>query len=155
MKKSKLKFLVVGAGAVGGITAALLRKNGIDVEIVCKYDDYASLVSENGLKVSGVCGEFSTDIPAFASVSQVKNEKDIILLTTKTTDMIKAAQSLISILKKDGFVISLQNGFCEDELGRVSAPVNNAIVNMIHQIEQQIREILVSNFNDPFFDRFR
>jgi 2-polyprenyl-6-methoxyphenol hydroxylase-like FAD-dependent oxidoreductase len=38
MKKSKLKFLVVGAGAVGGITAALLRKNGIDVEIVCQYD---------------------------------------------------------------------------------------------------------------------
>ena len=69
--------------------------------------------------------------------------------------MIKAAQSLISILKKDGFVISLQNGFCEDELGRVSAPVNNAIVNMIHQIEQQKREISVSNFNDPFFDRFR
>jgi 2-dehydropantoate 2-reductase len=119
MKKSELKFLVVGAGAVGGITAALLRKNGIDVEIVCKYDDYASLVSEKGLKVSGVCGEFSIDIPAFASVSQVKNEKDIILLATKATDMMEAAQSLISILKKDGFVISLQNGFCEDELGRV------------------------------------
>jgi 2-dehydropantoate 2-reductase len=87
MKKSELKFLVVGAGAVGGITAALLRKNRIDVEIVCKYDDYASLVSEKGLKVSGVCGEFSIDIPAFASVSQVKNEKDIILLATKATDM--------------------------------------------------------------------
>jgi 2-dehydropantoate 2-reductase len=119
MKKSELKFLVVGAGAVGGITAALLRKNGIDVEIVCKYDDYASLVSERGLKVSGVCGEFSIDIPAFATVSQVKNEKDIILLATKATDMMEAAQSFISILKKDGFVISLQNGFCEDELGRV------------------------------------
>ncbi len=119
MKKSELKFLVVGAGAVGGITAALLRKNGIDVEIVCKYDDYASLVSEKGLNVSGVCGEFSIDIPAFASVSQVKNEKDIILLATKATDMMEAAHSLISILKKDGFVISLQNGFCEDELGRV------------------------------------
>jgi 2-dehydropantoate 2-reductase len=37
----------------------------------------------------------------------------------------------------------------------VSAPINNAIVNMIHQIEQQKRKISVSNFNDPFFDRFR
>jgi ketopantoate reductase len=33
-----LKFIVVGSGAVGGITAAFLRKNGVDVEIVCKYD---------------------------------------------------------------------------------------------------------------------
>ena len=44
MKKPELKFLVVGAGAVGGITAALLRKNGFNVEIVCKYDDYAALL---------------------------------------------------------------------------------------------------------------
>ena len=38
MKKSDLKFLVVGAGAIGEITAAMLKKAGIDVEIVCKYD---------------------------------------------------------------------------------------------------------------------
>ncbi len=50
MKRTGLKFLVVGAGAVGGITAALLRKNGIDVEIVCKHDDYASIISETGIK---------------------------------------------------------------------------------------------------------
>ena len=49
MKRTGLKFLVVGAGAVGGITAALLKKNGIDVEIVCKYDDYAALVSDTGI----------------------------------------------------------------------------------------------------------
>ena len=38
MKKCDLKFLIVGVGAIGGITAAMLKKAGIDVEIVCKYD---------------------------------------------------------------------------------------------------------------------
>ena len=72
MKKSEFKFLVMGAEAFGGISAAMLRKNGIDVEIVCKYDDYASLVSEEGLKVSGISGDFIVAIPFFSSVSHVR-----------------------------------------------------------------------------------
>jgi 2-dehydropantoate 2-reductase len=119
MEKSDLKFLVIGAGAIGGITAAMLRKNGINVEIVCKYDDYAFRVSTQGINVSGVCGEFNIKLPAYASVSQVNDEKDVILLATKATDMIEATSSLGTIIKKDGYLISLQNGICEDELASV------------------------------------
>jgi 2-dehydropantoate 2-reductase len=116
MLKSELKFLVVGAGAIGGITAALLKRSGVDVEIVCKYDDYALLISESGIHVTGVCGEFSVKIPAYASISEVNEKKDFVLLATKATDMIGAAASLESVLKEDGFMISLQNGICEDDL---------------------------------------
>lgn len=42
MISKDLKFLVLGAGAIGGITAALMRKNGYDVEILCKDKEYAS-----------------------------------------------------------------------------------------------------------------
>jgi 2-dehydropantoate 2-reductase len=119
MGNSDLKILVIGAGAIGGITAALLRKNGINVEIVCKYEDYASLVSLQGIEISGVCGNFNIKIPSYAAVSQVKDEKDIILLATKATDMIDAASSLNSVLKKEGYLISLQNGICEDELAAI------------------------------------
>jgi len=119
MKKTDLKFLVVGAGAVGGITAALLRRNGFNVEIVCKYDDYATLLSDKGIEISGACGKFNIKIPAFASVSQVGEEKDIVLLATKATDMMEAVHSIDSILKKDGFLISMQNGICEDNLASV------------------------------------
>jgi 2-dehydropantoate 2-reductase len=119
MKGTGLKFLVVGAGAVGGITAALLKKNGTDVEIVCKHEDYASLISDNGIQVTGACGELSVRIPAFASITQVKEEKDIVLLATKATDMIEAAKSIDRVLKKNGFLISMQNGICEDDLAAV------------------------------------
>ena len=119
MNNSGLKFLVVGAGAIGGITAALLKKNGINVEIVCKYDDYASLISDSGIEIKGFCGESKVKIPSFGSIAQVREQKDIILLATKATDMISVAQSLESVLKKNGFLISLQNGICEDELASV------------------------------------
>jgi 2-dehydropantoate 2-reductase len=119
MKGSDLKFLVVGAGAIGGITAALLKKNGIDVEIVCKHDDYASLISTTGIEIKGACGEFSVKIPAFASIDQVKEKKDIVLLATKATDMIEVANSIDRVLKKNGFLISMQNGICEDDLAAI------------------------------------
>ncbi len=119
MKQTGLKFLVIGAGAIGGITAALLRKNGINVEIVCKHDEYASLISDIGISISGACGDFIVKIPAVASVAQVTEEKDIILLATKATDMMEAARSIDDTLKKEGFLISLQNGICEDDLASI------------------------------------
>lgn len=119
MKRTDLKFLVVGAGAVGGITAAFLKKNGLDVQIVCKYDDYASLISDSGIEVSGVNGRFRVKMEAFATISQIKEKKDIILLATKATDMMEIARELKSVLKTDGFLISLQNGICEDDLASV------------------------------------
>ncbi len=119
MKGRELSFLIVGAGAVGGITAALLKKQGYNIEIVCKYDDYASLISEKGIEVSGECGNFKVKIPAYSSISGVKEKKDIILLATKATDMIEAATVLKPILKDDGYLISLQNGICEDDLATI------------------------------------
>lgn len=119
MKSRDLSFLVLGAGAVGGITAAMLKKNGYDVEIICKYDDYASIISEKGLNVSGVSGNFTVRLPAYASVKDLKVKKDIILHATKATDMKSAAIEALSALKEGGYFVSMQNGICEDELASV------------------------------------
>ncbi len=56
METKELSILVIGAGAVGGITAALLKKDGYNVEIVSKYPEYATLISEQGIEVTGACG---------------------------------------------------------------------------------------------------
>ena len=119
MKKNDFSILVIGAGAVGGITAALLRKNGFDVEIVCKHDDYASAIRNEGLEVSGTCGNFRIKMPAYASVSEVKEKKDLILHATKATEMTEAAAAVKPLLKENSHVVSLQNGICEDELAKV------------------------------------
>jgi 2-dehydropantoate 2-reductase len=119
MSESGLKYLVVGAGAIGGITAAFLKKNGIDVEIVCKYDDYAEKISHDGLNISGARGEFNVKIPAYAGISQITEKKDIIILATKATDVMEVAPTLLPVLSSSGYVISLLNGLCEDDLATV------------------------------------
>jgi 2-dehydropantoate 2-reductase len=119
MKNKDLSILVVGAGAVGGITAVLLKKDGYDVEIVCKYDDYAKLISSRGIEVNGACGNFTVPMQAYSSLADIKEEKDIILHATKANDMIEAAKSMKNILKENGFVISMQNGICVDDLAAI------------------------------------
>jgi prephenate dehydrogenase len=44
MKHNDLSTMVVGVGAIGGITAALLKKTGYNVEIICRDAEYASLI---------------------------------------------------------------------------------------------------------------
>lgn len=119
MDNKDLSFLVVGAGAIGGITAALLKKKGYDVEIVCKYDEYASLISLYGIEVDGVCGKFKIAMPAYTTINEVKTKKDVVLHATKTNDITESAHLIKNILKDDGLVVSLQNGICEDKLAEI------------------------------------
>ncbi len=122
-------ILVVGAGSIGGISAAILKNAGYNVEIVCKYEDYRESIINEGLKVSGVKGRFREKMKAYVSVKDTGSTKDIILLAVKATDMIEAAEDLKSLLKKNSLVISMQNGICEPELGRVLG--NDHIVGCI------------------------
>ncbi|NLA50158.1 MAG: 2-dehydropantoate 2-reductase, partial [Bacteroidales bacterium] len=61
-----LSILVIGAGAIGGITAAFLKKNGYNVEIISKYEDYAALIREQGIEISGISGRFTVTVPSYA-----------------------------------------------------------------------------------------
>lgn len=112
-------ILVVGAGSVGGITAAFLKKSGYNVEIVCKHDDYKEIIINEGLSVKTLSGKFREKMKAWTAVRDVDEKKDIILLAVKATDLKEAAEDLKPLLKEDSLVVSMQNGICEPELGRI------------------------------------
>jgi 2-dehydropantoate 2-reductase len=120
MKSTDLSFLVLGAGAIGGITAALMKNKGYDVEILCRDEEYASLISDHGLQVKGACGDLKVSIPAYSSISGIKRKKDVILHATKATEMIEAAKTVFPVLKENGCFVSMQNGICEDKLASVA-----------------------------------
>src|SRR4030042_5137533 len=52
-------------------------------------------------------------------MSMGREKKDIILHSTKATDMIEAAREVKSIIKENGYLISMQNGIREDDLAVV------------------------------------
>ena len=119
MEDKNYSILVIGAGAIGGITAALLRKNGHNVEILCRQEEYAKLISDKGIEISGVCGKFSIRIPAYSSIKDINGRKDFILHATKATELPESAAVAMTVLKESGYIVSMQNGICEDALAEI------------------------------------
>lgn len=117
--QDKPKILVIGAGGIGGVTAGVLAKAGYDVEIICKYEEVAKKIRSTGLEIKGNKGDFAITMPAKATVPELQEKKDLVLLATKATDMLAPAKEILPFLHKDSKVVSMQNGFCEEALAEV------------------------------------
>jgi 2-dehydropantoate 2-reductase len=101
-----VKILVVGAGAVGSLVGALLQEGGNSVVLVGRAD-HARAVREQGLKVSGSRPRV-VHLEAVAEVPS-DSEADVVLLTTKTFDLARAATELARTLSARPTLL-LQNG---------------------------------------------
>ncbi|HOO73314.1 MAG TPA: 2-dehydropantoate 2-reductase [Spirochaetota bacterium] len=112
-------IVVVGTGAIGGVTAALMKNAGFNVEVVCKYPDLAEKIIHQGIHAFGIRGDVQVPMPAVATVKELSGKKDVVFLATKATDMLQAARDLLPFLNDSSVVVSLQNGLCEDAIGEV------------------------------------
>lgn len=89
-----LRIAMIGAGAIGGITAAHMKQAGYDVHLVCKHDEIARLTRERGLHITGVHGEKQVQIPAVATIEELQGTFDLCLIATKAYDMPEAAAQM-------------------------------------------------------------
>jgi len=110
---------VIGAGAIGGVTAAALKTAGRDVTLVCKHKAIADLARTTGLSIGGIKGRQTVRLDAVETIADLQGPQDLVLLATKATDCVAAASDLLPFLKPDSVVVSLQNGICEDALASV------------------------------------
>ena len=114
-----LRIAVIGAGAIGGITAALMATNDLDVQLVCKHEEIARMANGEGLKISGHCGEQRVKVKACARVEELEGPIDLCLIATKAYDMPDAAKRALPLLKDESLVVSMQNGICLDRMAEV------------------------------------
>ena len=115
MEESR-RILVVGAGAVGGITAAILSREQYDIWLVAKYRDLAEKISTEGIDVSGHCGDFCMIIPTVARAAELTGKFDYVFMATKADAMVKSAREILPFIHEQSRVISMQNGICEEAL---------------------------------------
>ena len=104
---------VIGAGAIGSITAGFLAKEDYNVEIACHSQELADRIKTSGVHIFGLSGKHRIPIQAVAEVSQLSGPKDIVFLATKATDVLAAAKELLPFLTDTSIVVSMQNGICE------------------------------------------
>lgn len=116
------RIVMIGAGAIGGITAAFLKQGGCDVQLVCKHREVADLCAGRGVHVTGAKGEHTVSVPSVAAIEELTGTFDLCLIATKAYDMPDCAKAMLPYLTDDSLVVSLQNGVCTDALAAVVGP---------------------------------
>lgn len=117
--KEVLRICVIGPGAIGGAVAGILKREGYLVELVAKHPDLAEKVSSKGIEISGVCGDFTIQVPAVALSEELKGTFDYVLIATKADGLTESASSILPFLHADSRVVSMQNGICEEKLAEI------------------------------------
>lgn len=110
-----MRFHVVGAGAIGGITGGFLARDGEDVHFVDVVPEHVEAMNRDGLFIDGVAGEFR--VPAPACLPQdLGGPLDVVLLAVKSAHTMQALDGIEPHLGPDSLVISLQNGLNPDKI---------------------------------------
>jgi len=103
-----MRFLVLGAGAVGGYFGGRLAEAGRDVTFLVRGARAASL-AEHGLKVDSPLGDFRVPVK-LATADRVGGPYDVVLLTAKHYDLDAAIAAISPGVGPQTAVLPLLNG---------------------------------------------
>jgi 2-dehydropantoate 2-reductase len=108
------RVLVVGAGAIGGVTAAHLTRAGHDVVVLDANAEHVELLRFPGLRLEELDGSTSTiPLNAVSNAEDLDGRFDFALLTLKSLALPSALASLVMGSAVDTYV-SLGNGLVQD-----------------------------------------
>jgi 2-dehydropantoate 2-reductase len=115
---SQRSYAIIGTGAIGGFYGACLQKAGFDVHFLL-HSDYEH-VNQYGLAIESPNGNFTLpSVRAYQDASQIPR-CDVVIVALKTTNNYLLSEILPLILKHDGVVLVLQNGWgMEQEIARL------------------------------------
>jgi len=109
-----MRFLVVGAGAMGSLFAARLKRAGFKVTLLEKVQSLAQRINEQGITVEGVSGQYHVRVPTF--FDRPAEKPDVVLICVKSYDTRGVGDTLRSWLKPDTVILTLQNGLGNMEI---------------------------------------
>jgi 2-dehydropantoate 2-reductase len=100
-----VRIAVIGAGAVGGVLAALAARAGHDV-IVTARGEHGAAIARDGLELSGAWGLWRARMSV---VEAIEPPVDLLILATKVHDSLEALRAAASCAGTP--VLVVQNGF--------------------------------------------
>lgn len=116
---------VMGAGAVGSVTGALLARGGHHVTLVAR-EAHATAVNAAGLRleVPGGAVAVRDNLRAVTRPADAGRTFDVVLLTVKGFDTSGALEEMAPLIGEHTAIVSLQNGLANEEAIRLRYPDN-------------------------------
>ena len=125
-----MRFVVLGAGAVGGVVGGRLFQHGHDVVLVAR-GAHAAAIAADGLRVEDAQGHVTLRVPVVTDIADAKvGGGDVVLLAVKSQDTALAMASLTASSASDVPVVCLQNGVDNERTVLRSVPAVYAVVVM-------------------------
>lgn len=106
-----MKIAVIGAGAIGGVVAAFLKKAGEDVVLVGRGPQ-VDAINKHGLTIKGVRGSETIQVPALTCLDK---SYDLVIFAVKTQDVEEAFAINSEFLEK-GLLLTTENGVQADNI---------------------------------------
>jgi 2-dehydropantoate 2-reductase len=111
-----MRFVVLGAGAIGGVVGARLAEHGHDVVLVARGAHYEA-IRDTGLRIESPHGAATLRVPAVDGLSGISwRGDDVVLLATKTQDTEVALDALAKVAPSTVPVLCAQNGVANERM---------------------------------------
>jgi len=111
-----MRFIIYGAGAVGGVVGAQLHKAGEDVILIAR-GAHLEAIRKNGLRYETPHEKTVLPIAAVGHPDEIDfRPDDVVILTMKTQHTLQALEDLRAAAGDDIAVVCCQNGVANEDL---------------------------------------
>jgi 2-dehydropantoate 2-reductase len=105
-----VRYIIYGAGAIGGGIGVLLHRHGHEVVLIARGEHLARMLT-HGLTARTPSETFTEQVTAVDHPSEIEfREDDVVILTTKSQDTVAALEDLRAVAGPSVPVICAQNG---------------------------------------------
>jgi 2-dehydropantoate 2-reductase len=125
-----MRYVVYGAGAIGGVVGARLHQAGHEVALIAR-GAHLEAIQRDGLTLTTPTEQVTLQIPAAGEPAQLRvgATDDVVLLAVKSQDTAGALQSLRAAGAGDVPIVCLQNGVENERVcARLFTDVYGAVV---------------------------
>ena len=111
-----MRFIVYGAGGIGGTIGARLHQHGHDVVLIAR-PAHAAAIRADGLRIESADGTATVPVPVVEHPGELTlTGDDVLLLAMKSQGTLEAVQTLAALAPASTPVVSLQNGVANEPM---------------------------------------
>jgi len=112
-----MRFVIMGAGAIGGVVGGQLAKAGFDTILVDPLRSHVDAINRDGLHLKGVHGSHVLRVPAVTDLAAAGlRDGDVVISAVKSYQTHVAMQALRKAAGPDAAVFCAQNGVRNEEI---------------------------------------
>ena len=140
-----MRYLVIGAGAIGGAVGGRLHQNGHSVVLVARGPHFDAL-SQRGLLLRDPDTEVTLDVLVISDPAAVDwGRDDVVLLATKTHQTMAALDRLAAVAPPDVPIVCVQNGVTNERMALRLFPAVHGVMVLLPAVHLEPGSVVVNS----------